>query len=114
MRRRHDFSLTVRRGSRAGRTLLTGHLLAGPEDGSAAPRAGFVVTRAVGGAVVRNKVRRRLRALVRAYLPVLPRGSLLVVRAHPQAATARQADLAAELDLVMKVLLRRQVGVLRR
>ena len=38
---------------------------------------------------------------------------LLVVRAHPQAATARQADLAAELDLVMSTLVRRQVGALR-
>jgi ribonuclease P protein component len=114
MRRRPDFTLAVRRGSRSGRALLTAHLLAGAEDDSTAPRAGFVVSRAVGIAVVRNKVRRRLRVLVRAYLPLLPGGSLLVVRAHPQAATARQADLAAELDLVMKTLLRRQVGVLRR
>jgi len=50
---------------------------------------------------------------VRGYLPSLPGGSLLVVRAHPQAATARQADLAAELDLVMSTLVRRQVGALR-
>lgn len=114
MRRRHDFSLAVRRGSRAGRTLLTGHLLVDADDSDAAPRAGFVVNRSVGIAVVRNRVRRRLRALVRDYLSSLPGGSLLVVRAHPQAATARQADLAAELDVVMGVLLRRQVGALRR
>lgn len=112
MRRRRDFSLAVRRGSRAGRKLLTGHLLVGADD-EAAPRAGFVVGRSVGIAVVRNKVRRRLRVLVREHLSSLPGGSLLVVRAHPQAATARQADLAAELDLVMDVLLRRQVGELR-
>jgi hypothetical protein len=36
-----------------------------------------------------------------------------VVRAHPQAAAARQEDLAAELDLVMGTLMRRQVGALR-
>jgi hypothetical protein len=36
-----------------------------------------------------------------------------VIRAHPQAASARQADLAAELDLVMSTLVRRQVGALR-
>jgi ribonuclease P protein component len=73
-----------------------------------------VVSRAVGGAVVRNKVRRRLRELVRSRLNSLPAGSLLVVRANPRAATARQSELAAELDLVIDTLLRRQVGALSR
>ncbi len=114
MRRQRDFSLAVRRGSRAGRPLLTGYLLVGADDADVPARAGFVVSKAVGIAVVRNRVRRRLRAVVREYLSSLPGGSLLVVRAHPQAATAHQADLAAELDLVMSTLLRRQVGALRR
>lgn len=117
MRRRRDFTAAVRRGSRSGRKLLTGHLLvpaAGAAGEDCPPRAGFVVSRAVGIAVVRNRVRRRLRVLVREYLSSLPRGSLLVVRAHPQAATASQADLAAELNLVMNTLVRRQAGALRR
>ena len=113
MRRRGDFAAAVRRGSRAGRRLLTAHLLVRGDYGDEPPRVGFVVSKAVGKAVVRNKVRRRLRAIVRGYLPSLPGGSLLVVRAHPQAATAHQADLAAELDLVMSTLVRRQVGALR-
>jgi ribonuclease P protein component len=113
MRRHEDFSAAVRGGSRTGRPLLTGHLLVRP--GSQEPaRAGFVVSRAVGGAVVRNTVRRRLRAITRGYVDSLPQGSLLVVRANPRAATARQSDLAAELDLVINTLLRRQVGALSR
>jgi ribonuclease P protein component len=112
LRRREDFSAAIRGGSRAGRALLTGHLLV--QAGGAPPRAGFVVSRAVGGAVVRNKVRRRLRELVRGRLNSLPAGSLFVVRANPRAATARQSDLAAELDLVIDTLLRRQVGALSR
>jgi ribonuclease P protein component len=111
IRRREDFSAAIRGGSRSGRSLLTGHLLVRPEDPAPA-RAGFIVSRAVGGAVVRNKVRRRLRELVRGRLNSLPAGSLLVVRANPRAATARQSDLAAELDLVIDTLLRRQVGAL--
>jgi ribonuclease P protein component len=113
MRRSAEFELTVRHGSRAGRALLTGYLLVREDREVQAPRVGFVVSKAVGNAVVRNKVRRRLRSVLRGYLPALPGGSLLVVRAHPQAAAARQADLAAELDLVMGKLMRRQVGVLR-
>lgn len=113
MRRREDFSAAVRGGSRTGRPLLTGHLLVRP--GSQEPaRAGFVVSRAVGGAVVRNTVRRRLRAIMRGYVDSLPQGSLLVVRANPRAATANQSDLAAELDLVINTLLRRQLGALSR
>ena len=116
MRRRAEFTMAVRRGSRSGRRLLTGHLLVrdGRDGGDQPARVGFVVSRAVGGAVVRNRVRRRLRHLARGYLDRLPGGSLLVVRANPPAAAARQADLAAELDLVLSNLLRRQVGALHR
>jgi len=113
MRRRAEFSETVRGGGRAGRKLLTGHLLLRPGRDEPA-RVGFVVSRAVGTAVVRNRVRRRLRHLARGYLGSLPGGSLLVVRANPRAATARQADLAADLDLVISTLLRRQGGTLGR
>jgi ribonuclease P protein component len=124
MRHRSEFTLAVRRGTRAGRPTLTAHLLTPPQaerqdeaqsgrrrDEPA--RVGFIVSRAVGTAVVRNRVKRRLRVLARGYLGVLPAGSLLVVRANPPAAAARQADLAADLDLVMNRLLRRQVGALR-
>jgi ribonuclease P protein component len=113
MRRRAEFTMAVRRGSRSGRRLLTGHLLV-RENREEPARVGFVVSRAVGGAVVRNRVRRRLRHLARGYLDRLPGGSLLVVRANPPAAAARQADLAAELDLVLSNLLRRQTGALHR
>ena len=114
LRRRRDFSAAVRRGSRSGRALLTGHLLVPVGEEDSPPRAGLVVSRSVGPAVIRNKVRRRLRVLVREYLSSLPGGSLLVVRAHPQAATASQAELAAELAVVMSTLVRRQAGALRR
>ena len=107
MRKRSEFTRTVRGGTRAGRSLVSGHLLR--QAGSDEPaRVGFVVSKAVGGAVVRNRVRRRLRHLARGYLGSLPEGSLLVVRANPRAAAARQADLAAELDLVIQALFRRQ------
>ena len=61
-------------------------------------RAGFVVSKAVGNAVVRNQVRRRLRHLVRDRIGALPPGALLVVRALPAAAGASSAVLAADLD----------------
>ena len=41
------------------------------DDGNPAIRVGFTVTKKVGGAVVRNRLKRRLRALAREYLPSL-------------------------------------------
>ena len=38
-------------------------------DGDPAMRAGFTVTRKIGGAVVRNRLKRRFRALARDLLP---------------------------------------------
>ncbi|MCM3923893.1 ribonuclease P protein component [Frankia sp. AiPs1] len=62
------------------------------------PRAGFVVGRKVGKAVVRNRVRRRLREQARARLDRLPPGTMLVVRALPEAASASSERLGQALD----------------
>lgn len=70
-------------------------------------RVGFVVSRAVGPAVTRNLVKRRLRHLLRERLGRLPRGSLLVVRALPAAAGTSYAELAADLDRRLDRLLDR-------
>ncbi len=116
MRSPEEFKRVLRSGRRAGGTTLSAHLLlpaAGPVPEDASPKVGLVVSRAVGSAVVRNRVKRRLRELMRRRLASLPGGCLLVVRAHPAAAGVRQADLAADLDLVLGRLMRRQVGALR-
>ncbi|MFG1778849.1 ribonuclease P protein component [Micromonospora sp. NPDC049051] len=116
LRRSTDFAAAVRGGRRAGRGALVVHLSlpaalepatatspeparsSGAEQPSAPARAGFVVSKAVGNAVVRNRVRRRLRHLVRERLADLPTGATLVVRALPAAADASYPRLGADLD----------------
>lgn len=71
---------------------------AGHSAAPTAPRIGFVVSRAVGPAVTRNLVKRRLRHLARERLAALPAGSMLVVRALPAAASASYETLGRELD----------------
>ncbi|MGW1157531.1 ribonuclease P protein component [Streptomyces sp. NPDC002513] len=111
LRRREDFATAVRRGRRAGRPLLVVHLRSGATDphvlGESAPptRAGFVVSKAVGGAVVRTKVKRRLRHLMRDRVALLPPGSLVVIRALPGAGDADFAQLARDLDTALQRLL---------
>ncbi|MDI5964338.1 ribonuclease P protein component [Streptomyces sp. SL13] len=119
LRRRQDFATAVRRGRRAGRPLLVVHLrqaaspppagtvTTDPHAGGSVtpPRAGFVVSKAVGNAVQRNQVKRRLRHLVRDRLSLLPPGSLVVVRALPGASAADHASLAHDLDAALRRLL---------
>ncbi|MFF4099903.1 ribonuclease P protein component [Streptomyces sp. NPDC001903] len=112
LRRREDFASAVRRGRRAGRPLLVVHLRTSgatdphePGEIDPSTRAGFVVSKAVGGAVVRNRVKRRLRHLVRERLSRLPAGSLVVVRALPGAGDAGADELARDLDAALTRLL---------
>jgi ribonuclease P protein component len=98
-----QFREAVRRGRRRGGDLLVVHLwtpAAAPlsAEPAAPPRVGFVVSKAVGPAVTRNLVKRRLRHLCRDRVAGLPAGSLVVVRALPGAAPASYEALGAELD----------------
>ncbi|MFC0680353.1 ribonuclease P protein component [Lysobacter korlensis] len=89
-----EFRRILRRGRRVGGPLLVAHTL--HTDGEPV-RFGFVVGRGVGNAVVRNRVKRRLRAIAFGFLPALPAGTSVVVRALPPAASATFPDLSAGL-----------------
>jgi ribonuclease P protein component len=106
LRTSREFGQVVRAGRRAGRPLLTVHLDNGGDRESGAATAGLIVSKAVGGSVVRHRVARRLRHLLATRLPALPEGTRLVVRAAPGAATATSAELGADLDRALARLVR--------
>jgi ribonuclease P protein component len=100
MRSSKDFRRTTRRGLRVSRPTLIVHAVRAPEDVASTkdavsrrgPRIGFVVSGALGNAVTRNRVRRRLRHLATAHMADTPVGVEpgaidIVVRALPRAAT---------------------------
>jgi len=101
MRLRCDFDTAVRRGRRVGRRTLVVHAAMSASDRSAPPRIGFIVSRAVGSAVIRNRVKRRLRAAMHARRGELPSGVLVVLRANPAAGSAAWKDLLADLDAAL-------------
>jgi ribonuclease P protein component len=110
MRHGRDFDTAVKRGRRSGRRTVVMHVatvgvVAAPTSGAAitpAPaQVGFVVSKAVGSAVVRNRVKRRLRALLADRLDRIPPGVLVVVRANPASASVSSRELAADLDVVL-------------
>jgi len=76
-----------------GRLLVLGVLETGVDEPM---RAGFVTSKRVGGAVVRNRIRRRLREIVRRHQHALQAGRWLVVIARPAAARASYRALEDE------------------
>lgn len=97
MRRSAEFEQAVRRGVRSGTSSLVVHLGSDPADPGPA-HVGFVVAKSVGNAVVRNRVKRRLRAVVSHRIDQLPDGGRLVVRALPGAADLGSDVLARDFD----------------
>lgn len=63
-----------------------------------AARFGFIISKQVGTAVVRNTVRRRLKAVCAEALQRVPEGTDVVIRALPASATASFAELRADVD----------------
>lgn len=78
--------------------IATGHVEGGH------PLVGVVVGKAVGKAVRRNQVKRRLRHLARERLSLLPTDGLVVVRALPMAGTATYDALGRDLDVALSRL----------
>ena len=107
MRSGEDFRVTVRRGARSVRPTLVTHVVLPADAGaevSGATSVGFVVNRGVGSSVDRNRVKRRLRHVMRTRLQDLPVGSRIVIRALPSAKDATSSTLAADLDAALPLV----------
>jgi len=81
------------------------HLWVDPDAEPGPAQVGFTVSKAVGNAATRNRVKRRLRHLTREHLQSLeelPGRAALVVRAQPAAATSSYAALGADLGRTLE------------
>jgi ribonuclease P protein component len=97
LRKRRDF-LRAAKGARADRATLSVQAVEAAGQGAAsAPRAGFTVTKKVGTAVVRNRVRRRLRAAVAAEAARLRPGIDYVVIGRRSALTSAFSGLRVDI-----------------
>jgi ribonuclease P protein component len=103
MRSGDDFRHTIRRGAKGVQPTLVAHVLMRTDvPGTGGPTSvGFVVSKAVGSAVDRNRVKRQLRHLMRDRIDELPHGSRVVVRALPAAHGAHSVTLAEHLDTAL-------------
>lgn len=100
----------VRRGSfdavyRAGKRFSSSHFTVFVRSNELTfSRFGFSIKKALGGAVVRNRIRRRLREMVRCHRQEIPAGWDIVIHPKSKVATAEYAGLAEELVRLLKKL----------
>ena len=91
----------LRRVSRKGVRFTTPFFIAAVVDTDGPTRVGFVVSKQVGGAVVRNLVKRRLRDIASRSLAQSATGRDVVIRALPPAGDASFDELAQAWDRVL-------------
>ncbi|MCZ9884769.1 ribonuclease P protein component [Arthrobacter sp. B2a2-09] len=103
-----DFSTTVRSGVRNGRRNLV--LYTAPIGAGDPSRIGFIVSKAVGNAVTRNLVKRRLREAGALSLNRHGTGLAVVVRALPAAATASWDQLLTDYNAALAATTKRLGG----
>jgi ribonuclease P protein component len=108
LRSSRDFAHVRQAGRSVSGALLTVGFLRrtalaspGPAQPVATARVGFTVGKRVGGAVIRNRVRRRLREVARRRISALAPDWDLVIVARPAAAGATSEALARDLDALL-------------
>lgn len=76
------------------------------ENQGRGPRVGFTVSRAMGGAVERNRIRRRVREAARLNLQSLPVAVDIVINPKKSAISTGFSTLADEIRRAFEVVLR--------
>lgn len=105
-----DFASLRKHGrSQASRYLVLSTLNAPDRTGESPFLAGFITSKRVGIAVVRNRVRRRLRAIIDEFADRLVPGTMLVIIARYRAPEAPYATLRADWERLAK-----RAGILKR
>ena len=97
--RKADFDAVYRQGKRRSSSHFTVFSKANNLPQS---RFGFSIKRALGGAVVRNRMRRRIREIIRLHRQEISAGWDIVIHPKPNVATARFTALTAALLQLLK------------
>ncbi|MEO7869340.1 MAG: ribonuclease P protein component, partial [Candidatus Limnocylindria bacterium] len=90
LRRKADFDAIGRQGTARSNRLL---VLRSLRTAGSVTRVGLSTSRSLGGAVQRNRVRRRLRELLREQIGVVGTGWDLLLVARPEATKASYVEL---------------------
>jgi len=101
--RRAEYDAVYREGQRRSSAQFAVFYRA---NGLERSRFGISVKRALGGAVIRNRIRRRIREILRLNRSEMPSGWDIVIHPRSSVARAKFAPLAAELVRLLKSVAR--------
>jgi len=90
--RSRDFDAVYRHGRSVSTRFLVLYWFPREDEPDGEPRLGLAVPKGVGTAVVRNRIKRRLREVWRARLDAIPRGRDYVLIARPGLADAAETN----------------------
>jgi ribonuclease P protein component len=97
-----DFARATKSGLRFSTQNFVGYLY--PTNLDQPARAGLIISKNVGGSVVRHRIARKVRHALREIYPQLPTGGLLVIRALN---SAYDAAAAQEVTKIVGQLLKK-------
>jgi len=100
--RRNDFQLVYKRGQRRFGAHMTLFYLRRSESGAA--RFGFSVAKHLGSAVERNRIKRRLREVVRLHRPQLAGPVDVVINPKKSALQADFSELQSEIGVALGII----------
>jgi ribonuclease P protein component len=99
--RKSDFDATYRAGKRRTSSHFTVFFRANEQPQS---RFGFSIKKTLGGAVVRNRIRRRMREMVRCHRLEIPAGWDVVIHPKSTVASAKFQALTADFLRLLRSL----------
>jgi len=99
-----DFARATKSGTRVTTQHFVGYLYLSPVTNNASAKCGLIISKSVGGSVKRHRVARKVRHAVAPQISLLPKGSLLVIRALTQSG---DSDFSLEIsELIAKLITR--------
>ena len=104
LRKRAEFTAVQGRGRKLHSERFLVFVQPRPSSSLAPPRLGITVSRKVGGAVVRNRVKRLVREAFRRRKALFPKGLDVVFIAKPNAATVELPELMREIEKLCRKL----------
>lgn len=99
LRKRYQFQYIYRSGKFVSEKAVTLHYASSKNKDI---KVGFAVTKKIGHAILRNKIRRRLREIVRKYLPNLKQNYNIIIVAKEQIVQTQFNDLELQIVNLLK------------
>jgi ribonuclease P protein component len=100
LKKHKEFQYVYKRGNTVGSRLA---VLVWSKAKHTTVKVGFSVSKKVGNAVIRNRIKRRLREIVRPLIPALKTGSNIIIIARPQIVTESYEDISKTVYFLFKI-----------